>query len=185
MYAFSDVLDFLIHILITLYIYAFVIRMILGLSRADFYNPFSQFIVTVTRPVLQPLRKLIPSIGRLDTAALIVIIVLKFLELILRGAVAGKTFILSSLFVPVIFGLIDLVLNLFIIAIIILVIISWVAPHIHAQGNPLASILRSITEPLLRPARKIIPPIGVFDLSTLAVLIALYALQIFIKSLYY
>ena len=158
--------------------------MLLGATQADFYNPFSQFIVTVTTPVLRPLRKLIPSIGRLDTAALVVIIVLKVFELFLRAVIAGKPILFGPLIIAAIFGLIELVINLYIIAIIILVVISWVAPQIHAQGNPLASILRSITAPLLRPARKIIPPIGVFDLSTMAVLIALYALLIFIKSLY-
>ncbi len=178
-----NIFDFLIHISITLYIYAIIIRMLLGLTHADFYNPFSQFILTITSPVLKPLRKWIPSIGRLDTAALVVIIFLKFAELIIRGLLAGKKIMLDSLIVPVIFGLIDLVINLFIFAIIILVIISWIAPHLHAQNNPLASVLRSITEPLIRPARKLIPPIGMFDLSTFVVLIALYCIKIFLHSI--
>ena len=177
-----NVLVFLIHILFTLYIYIVLIRMILGYTKADFYNPFSQFIVTMTNPVLQPMRKFIPSIGRVDTAPLVLIFVLKFAELFLRGLLVGKKILLGSLIVPTIFGLVDLVLNLFIFAIIILIVISWIAPHVHAQNNPMASVLRSITEPLIRPARKLIPPIGIFDLSTFAVLIALYCLKIFIHS---
>lgn len=183
MNALLNVFDFLIHISFTLYIYAVIIRMLLGLTNADFYNPFSQFILTITSPVLKPLRKWIPSIGRLDTAALVLIIFLKFAELFIRGMLAGKKIMVGSLIVPVIFGLIDLVINLFIFAIIILVIISWIAPHLHAQNNPLTSVLRSITEPLIRPARRLIPPIGMFDLSTFVVLVALYCVKIFLHSI--
>ena len=177
-----NVLDFLVHILITLYIYIVIIRMILGMTKADFYNPFSQFILTLTSPVLQPMRKLIPSIGKIDTAAIVLIFILKFGELLLRNLFVGKNVMLASLIVPTILGLINLVLNIFIFAIIVLIIISWVAPHLHAQNNPMASILRSITEPLIRPARKLIPPIGMFDLSTFVVLVALYCIKIFILS---
>ena len=179
---FANVLTFLIHIAATLYIYIVLIRMILGYTKADFYNPFSQFILKLTSPILQPMRKWIPSIGRIDSAALVLIIVIKFAELFLIGLLAGKKIFIGSLILPTIFGLIDLVLNLFIFAIIVLVVISWVAPHLHAQNNPMASILRSITEPLIRPARKLIPPIGIFDLSTFVVLIALYSVKIFLHS---
>ena len=180
---FINVSDFLIHIAFTLYIYAVIIRMILGFTQADFYNPFSQFILTITNPVLQPLRKWIPSVGRIDTAGIVLIIFLKFAELLIRGLLVGKQLMLSSLIIPVIFGLIDLTINVFIFAIIVLVIISWVAPHLHGQSNPLTPVLRSITEPLIRPARKLIPPIGMFDLSTFVVLIALYCVKIFLHSI--
>ena len=179
-----NVFTFLIHILFTLYIYIVLIRIILGYTRADFYNPFSQFIVTMTTPILQPMRKLIPSIGRVDTAAIVLVIALKFGELFLIGLLNGKVLV-GSLILPTIFGLIDLIANLFIFAIIVLVIISWVAPHLHAQNNPLTSVLRSITDPLIRPARKLIPPIGIFDFSTFAVLIALFCVKIFFGSFQY
>ncbi len=180
----TNVLEFLIHIFSTLYIYIVIIRMILGLTKADFYNPFSQFIVTLTSPVLLPMRKMIPSIGRIDTAAVVLIFAIKFAELFIIALLKGKV-LLGPLIIPTIFSLINMVVNLFIFAIIILVVISWVAPHIHAQNNPLASVLRSITEPLLRPARKLIPPIGIYDLSTFAVLIALFCVKIFFNSFYY
>lgn len=182
MNGFINVADFLIHIVFTMYIYAIIIRLLLGLTRADFYNPFSQFILNLTSPVLIPLRKFIPSIGRLDTAGIALIIFLKFAELFIRSLLASSQLSISSFIMPTIVGVIDLVLNLFIFSIIILVIISWVAPQIHSQSNPLASILRSITEPLIRPARKLIPPIGIFDLSIFVVLLALYSLKIFLHS---
>ena len=183
MNAISNVLDFLIHVLFTMYIYAVILRMLLGYTRADFYNPFSQFILTVTNPVLTPLRKFIPSIGGIDTSAIVLILVLKFVELALRSFLVSKQVLLSALIVPSIIGVLQQILNIFIFAIIILVIISWVAPHMHGQSNPITPILRSITEPLIRPARKLIPPVGIFDLSTLVVLLALYCIKIFLHSL--
>ncbi len=183
MNAISNVLDFLIHVLFTMYIYAVILRMLLGYTRADFYNPFSQFILTVTNPVLTPLRKFIPSLGGIDTSAIILILVLKFVELALRSFLIGKQVLLSALIVPSIIGVLQQILNIFIFAIIILVIISWVAPHMHGQSNPITPILRAITEPLIRPARKLIPPVGIFDLSTLVVLLALYCIKIFLHSL--
>ena len=179
----SNVLDFLIHILFSMYIYAIILRVLLGLTRADFYNPFSQFILTVTNPVLTPLRKFLPSLGGIDTAAIFLVVLLKFIELATRSFLISKNVLLSSLIVPSITGVLNQVLNVFIFAIIILVIISWVAPHLHGQSNPLTPILRSITEPLIRPARKLIPPIGVFDLSTFAVLLGLYCVKIFLHSI--
>lgn len=178
----NNVLDFLIHVLFTSYIYAVIIRMLLGLTRADFYNPFSQFILTITNPVLTPLRKIIPSIGKIDTSAILLIFVLKFIELAIRGFLASKQILLSPLIIPSIVGVLNQVINVFIFAIILLVIISWIAPQLHGQSNPITPILRSITEPLIRPARKLIPPIGIFDLSTFAVLIGLYCIKIFLFS---
>lgn len=183
MNAINNVLEFLIHVLFTMYIYAVIIRMLLGLTRADFYNPFSQFILTVTNPVLTPLRKFIPSISGFDTAAIVLILVLKFVELVLRGFLIGKQVLLSSLILPAILGVLHQVLNVYIFAIIILVIISWVSPQMHGQSNPITPILRSITEPLIRPARKLIPPVGIFDLSTFVVILALYCVKIFLHSL--
>lgn len=178
----NNVLDFLIHVLFTSYIYAVIIRMLLGFTRADFYNPFSQFILTITNPVLTPLRKLMPSIGSIDTSAIVLILVLKFIELAARSFLVGKQVLLSTLILPSVLGVLNQVVNIFIFAIIILVIISWVAPQVHSQSNPITPILRSITEPLIRPARKLIPPIGVFDLSTFAVLLGLYCIKIILHS---
>lgn len=177
-----NVFNFLINVVVTLYIYALIIRMILGLSNADMYNPISQFIMTITNPLLLPLRKMIPSYGRVDTASVILILFLKFIELFLQSLLIGKQVLLGPLIIPTIIGVINQVINLFIFSIIILVIISWIAPFVQGQNNPLISILRSITDPLIRPARKYIPPIGMFDLSPLVVLIALYCVYIFLNS---
>ena len=178
----SNVLVFLIHVLFTSYIYVVIIRMLLGLTRADFYNPFSQFILTITNPVLSPLRKFIPSISGIDVSAIVLIFSLKFIELVASSYLVSQTLLLSSLLFDAIKDILNQVINIFIFAIIILVVISWIAPHMHGQSNPLTPILRSLTEPLMRPARKLIPPIGIFDLSTFVVLLGLYCIKIFLHS---
>ncbi len=185
MNALLDVINYLFHIIITFYIYVVIIRLLLGLTRADFYNPFSQFILTITNPVLTPLRKLIPSIGGVDTSAILLIFVLKFIELVAANLLVGKKLLLASLIIPTIFGLTNQLINIFIFAIIALVIISWLAAFLPGQNNPLTSILHSITNPLMRPVRKLIPPIGIFDLSTFVVLIALLAIKRFLWQFYY
>lgn len=177
-----NVFSFLINIASTLFIYAVLIRMILGLTNANMYNPFSRFIMTITNPILLPLRKIIPSIRNIDTAAVFLVLSLKFIELFSQSLLFGKQVIVVALIIPTFIGVLNQLINLFIFSIIVLVIISWIAPFIPSQNNPLLSILHSITEPLMRPARKYIPPIGMFDLSPLVVLIALYCLYIFLNS---
>ncbi len=177
-----SIADFLIHILFTLYIYALLIRMLLGLTHANYYNPFSQSILAITDPALRPLHKWIPNFRRLDTSALILMIAVQFAELVLRGYFAGKTFETGPLIFSAIFGVIDLALNLYIFAIIALVVISWLAPHVRVHNNPFVSVLQSITEPVLRPARRLIPRVGVFDFSTTVVLLALFCVKIFLHS---
>jgi YggT family protein len=173
----NNVLDFLIHVLFTSYIYAVIIRILLRLTRSDFYNPFSQFILAITNPVLTPLRKLIPSIGGIDASAIVLIFALKLIELAASSFLIGKQLLLSSLLVKAIFLVLNQVINIF-----ILVVVSWIAPHMHGQSNPITPILRSLTEPLLRPARKLIPHVGIFDLSTFVVLLGLYCIKIFLHS---
>lgn len=180
---FLNVIDFLVHVSFTFYIYAVIIRMLLEATHADFYNPFSQFIATVTSPVLQPLRRWLPGTGRLDSGALVLVIVLKFAELLIGRLIGEKIIMLGPLIIFTLFELADMVLNLFIFAIIVLALLSWVAPY--TQNNPLASVLRTVTSPLLRPARRYIPTIGMFDLSPLVVVIALYCVKILLASIYF
>ncbi|MBT8124620.1 MAG: YggT family protein [Gammaproteobacteria bacterium] len=185
MNALLDVINYLFHIVVTLYIYAVIIRMLLGLTRADFYNPFSQFILTITNPILTPLRKFIPSIGKVDSSAIALIFILKFAELAINNLLVGKGAISGSLVIPVIFSLANQLINIYLLAIFILVVISWLAPFLQGQSNPIASVLHSITAPIMDPVRKLIPPVGIFDLSTFVVFLALLALKRFLWHLHY
>ena len=182
MHAANNVLTFLIHTLFTLYIGALLLRIILSATRADFYNPISQFLVTITNPVLVPLKKILPNIGRVDTASWVLVFGLKALELFLLFTIRGLQPQLNTLVVGAIMGVLTTLVSIFLYAVIFRAILSWVTgPYMH--DHPLLSILHSITEPVLRPARKLIPPIGMFDLSALVVIIVLYSVLIALNSL--
>ena len=90
MHAANNVLTFLIHTIFTLYIGALFLRVLLSATRADFYNPVSQFLVTITNPVLLPLRKILPSIGAIDTASWFLIFGLKALELFILSSIGVR-----------------------------------------------------------------------------------------------
>jgi len=161
---------FLIETVFGLYILLVMLRFLLQWARADFYNPVSQFIVKATQPPLKPLRKIIPGIGGLDMAALVFMIVLKFVELWLVTGVMGMSPQIGGLVVLSIADLLGLLINVFIFSILIQVIISWVNPGMY---NPVMGLLHSLTEPLLGPARRVIPPISGLDLSPIVVIIVL------------
>jgi YggT family protein len=147
-----------------------MLRFLLQWARADFYNPVSQFIVKATQPPLTPLRKLIPGFGGLDTAALVFMVILKFAELWLVTGLMGMSPQIGGLAILSIAELISLLINVFIFSILIQVIISWVNPGMY---NPVMGLLHSLTEPLLGPARRRIPPISGLDLSPIIVIVGL------------
>ena len=161
---------FLIQTVFGLYILIVMLRFLLQWARADFYNPVSQFIVKATQPPLRPLRKFIPGIGGLDMAALIFMLVLKFVELWLVTGLLGMSPQIGGLAMLSIAELLGLLINVFIFSILIQVIISWVNPGMH---NPVMALLHSLTEPLLAPARRVIPPISGLDLSPIIVIVCL------------
>ena len=182
MNAANNVLTFLIHTLFTLYIGAILLRVILSATRADFYNPISQFLVTITNPVLIPLRKILPSIGSIDTASWMLVFSLKALEIFLLLFIRGLQPSPEALIVGTILQVVIIFVSIFLYAVIIRAILSWFAGMNMAQ-NPLLSILNSITEPLLAPARKLIPPAGMFDLSAMVVILFLYCILIALRSI--
>ncbi len=177
----NNVLTFLIHTLFTLYIGAFIIRAILAMTRADFYNPISQFLVTITNPLLIPLRKIIPSLGNIDTATWLLVFGLKTLEVFLLFLISGVQVSAATLISVSLLQIVTMIITILLYAVIIRAIFSWFA-GMNMGPNPLISILHSITEPILAPARRIIPPVGMFDLSTLVVILVLYSLLIAIGS---
>jgi YggT family protein len=170
-------LEFIITTLFQLYILVVMLRFLLQWVRADFYNPVSQFIVKVTNPPLKPMRRMIPGLGGLDMAAVVLMLLLQFLSLALIVLLRGSDINPVVLFVWSFAELLELAFNVFIFAIIIQDILSWINP---GHYNPISSLLYSLTEPLLRPARKLIPPIQGLDLSPLLVLIALQVIKMLV-----
>ncbi len=155
----------------SLYLLIVLLRFILQLVRADFYNPLSQFIVRATHPLLKPLRKVIPSVAGLDLASLVLAIlvqlVLMALILMLLGYGLENPL---QLLVWSIIGVTALFLKVFFFALIISVILSWVAQGSH---NPTAMLINQICEPLLSPIRRILPSMGGLDLSPIVAFLLL------------
>ena len=155
----------------SLYLLIVLLRFILQLVRADFYNPLSQFIVRATHPLLKPLRKVIPSFAGLDLASLVLAIlvqlVLMALTLLLLGYELNNPL---QLLIWSIIGVTALFLKVFFFALIISVILSWVAQGSH---NPTAMLINQICEPLLSPIRRILPSMGGLDLSPIVAFLLL------------
>ncbi|MCF6282597.1 MAG: YggT family protein [Candidatus Polarisedimenticolaceae bacterium] len=151
-----------------------MLRFLLQLVRADFYNPVSQFIVKVTTPVLRPLRSIIPGIGGIDLSSLVLAWILKSMELALVTLVSGMP--ISPIASPLwaISGLVQMSINIFLFSVLIQVIVSWVSPGTY---NPVIGLVQKLTDPLMRPARRLIPPISGLDLSPMAVIIGLTLLE--------
>lgn len=170
---------FLIQTVFGLYVLAVMLRLLLQWLRADFYNPVSQFIVKITNPPLRPLRRIIPGLGGIDLASVLLLIALQMVELFLINMAMGHAIGAGNLFVDAVADLLGLLINIFIGAILIQVILSWLAP---GNYNPLIGLVHKIAEPLLAPARRIIPPISGIDLSPLAALVVLQLLKFLIVA---
>jgi YggT family protein len=170
----TNPLVFLIQTLFGLYIAVVMIRFLLQWARADFYNPISQFIVKVTSPALRPLRQVIPSLGGMDTASIVLAWLLKTVELALLAVVLGFTVFPLGAFAWAVPALLELVLDIFLFAVLIRVVLSWVNPDPY---NPAVGLIARITDPIMRPAQRIVPPTGGIDLSPMVVMIVLVLLQ--------
>lgn len=185
-----QIADFLLSTLFQLYIALILLRFLLQWARADFYNPLSQFIVKVTSPLLRPLRRIIPGWGGLDVACLLLAYLVTLVQVALVGAhiapynflglLDGQMMGPVSLLLVSLLDLITLAIGLYMIAIVIQAIASWVSP---GNYNPALTLLYSLTEPLLRPARRLLPPIAGLDLSPILVLLALQVTKMLLVGL--
>ena len=169
----SGALIYLISTLTDLYVTAILLRLLLQWVRADFYNPLSQFLVKATNPVLVPARRLIPSIGKLDTASVVVMLLLELLQLVLISLLSQTDFGFQFLLLFAVRKLLIALLLTYFVLIIARVITSWVA---NQSRHPLIPLIYQLTEPVLRPINKLLPKMGGVDLSPLFALIALRAL---------
>lgn len=161
---------FLIDTLFGLYIIAVMLRFILQLVRADFYNPIAQFLVQITQPALRPLRRVVPGIAGVDVSSVVLMIIVQAVALVLMSLVAHGQVNPAYIVARTPIELIGLVFTVYTVAIIIMAVISWINP---GHYNPVQTLLYAMTEPLLRPFRQLIPPVGGVDLSPLAAIIAI------------
>lgn len=172
-------LFFVIKTLLDLYLIAFILRFLLQWSRADFHNPLSQFILRITDPIVRPLRRVVPGWRGLDLSPLAALVLLQLvITWLLFLMVAGAAMPPGTLVWYALLRIIVGTIRLYFFAILVHVVLSWVSP---GHWNPLISVLNSLVAPVLRPVRRVIPPIGGLDLSPLFVLIGLQALLIMIR----
>lgn len=174
----NNALTFLVATLIDLYLIIVLLRLWMQLTRADFYNPVSQFVYKATQPVIGPLRGFMPMVGTLDTASVLFAVALGMLKIAALVWLNGLPMSPLVIVVQGIMTTIGSLLSMLFWVLIVRAILSW-----FSQGyNPVEALLHQITEPLLAPVRKVIPPIGGLDLSVLVVVIALQFLRILIGA---
>ena len=181
MTALSEIFGYLIQTLLSLYLLAMLLRFLLQLVRADFYNPICQFLVKITNPLVVPLRKVIPGFAGLDMASLLLAILLQ-----LGGIVA--LLLINGLGLPNILllltwsllGVIGLLVNIYFFALLAMIILSWVAP---GSNHPAIYLLFQITEPVMAPFRKALPPMGGMDFSPILVFILINVIQIALRHM--
>lgn len=171
---FTSPLEFLINTVFGLYITAVLLRFLLAWVRADFYNPLSQTLVRITNPALKPLRRVIPGFGGIDLASIVLMLVLQMLALGLITLLRGASLHPLGLLLWAIAELLGLLINVYLFSILIQVLLSWINPGTY---NPVASLIHSINEPLLAPARRLIPPFSGLDLSPVVVMLGLQLLK--------
>ena len=165
-----DIIYFIGHF----YIYLVLMRFILQISKADFYNPICQFVVKATNPLLVPLRKVIPGWKGLDFASLVLALFLEFILIALINMLSSSAFPYTMLIALALIQLIQALTQIYFWALIIVVIISWVAPGSYHPG---AQLVNQVTEPLLKPIRQILPSTGGLDLSPMVLMLILFVVQ--------
>lgn len=170
----NDAAIFIIQTLGSLYLLIVLMRFILQLVRANFYNPLCQFVVKATQPLLKPLRRVIPSLFGLDMSSLVLALLLQILLFVVILMLNGYQAFTVLLLPWGMIGIFSLFLKIIFWSMIISVILSWVAPGSRSPG---AELVAQITEPVLAPFRRLIPNLGGLDISPIFAFIVIQLLQ--------
>jgi YggT family protein len=176
-----EAIRYIVDMLFLLLTLAFVLRLLFQWVRADFRDPVADAIVRVTNWLIMPLRRVLPPIGKIDTATLVAVIAVASIRTLVQFAMAGvgpgEIGLILFLRIDVV-NLADLVLYIYLFALLIYALTSFVSPGGYAPG---VRLLSRLCEPLLKPVRRIIPPIGQIDFSVLWVSIAIGALLVLLR----
>ena len=157
----------------------FLLRVLLPLVRADSRNQLSQAVIRLTNPLVLPLRRVLPPIGKIDTSSIIALLIVQCATtatLWLLGAYPGVVTLAQFAYVALL-SLLVTILQFYTFAILLYILLSWIAPGTYSPG---AMLLASLCEPVLAPVRRILPPIAGIDFSALFVVIGLQALYILV-----
>jgi YggT family protein len=173
-----DALTFIVDSVLTLAVYAFLLRFLLAIVRADFRNPLSQAILTLTNWLVLPLRRVLPPIGRVDTASVVALLVVQLVAtLVMFRLLAGAMIPFVPLIVASLRELAVSTIQLYTIMVFVYALLSFIAPGTY---SPVVGLLASLCEPLLAPLRRLLPVAGGLDFSPLVAIIGLQALRILI-----
>ncbi len=167
---FSGAGIFLIQTFVGIYLLLLLMRFLMQLSRADYYNPICQAIVKVTDPAVRPFKSIFPAFYGVDLAILIVALAIQTLAIALVVWLSGAPVFHPLYIAWAMLGLVAKVFDLYFFTLIIMVIASWIAPY---SNHPALALIRQITEPICVPARKLLPPMGGLDFSIILVFVAL------------
>jgi YggT family protein len=173
-------IHYIIDALTSLYLLLLLLRLVFPYIRINYRNMLAQGIMRLTSPLVVPLRRILPPVGRIDTATLLLALVIQCVAVTLIVTLYGKPLEPWAIALTTIIKLVVLFIHLFAFAIIIRVVLSWIAPH---QINPATQIIESISGPILAPFRRLIPSVGGMDISPVFVIIGLMALGMLIGDL--
>ena len=181
MAALNEIARYLLETAASFYLILTVLRGMLQLARADFYNPISQFVVRATNPPLQVIHRVIPSAGRFDPAVLILAVLVQVLAIVAKLTLSGFSLPdITSLLIWSVLGVVGLIINTYLIALVVMIVISWVAP---GTRHPAVLLTYQITEPIMSPVRSMLPSMGGLDFSPIVIFIAINMIQIALRHM--
>jgi YggT family protein len=179
--AINEIFAYVVQTFLSLYLIAMLLRFLLQIVRADFYNPICQFLVKVTNPLVIPLRRVVPAVAGIDLASLLLAFLLQL------ACIAALVFIKLGGFPPIgilliggVLGVIALLVNIYFFALLATIILSWVAA---GSRHPAIYLLNQITEPVMAPFRKVLPNMGGLDFSPILVFILINIIQIALRHM--
>lgn len=177
----NQALLFLVQNILQMYIFIILLRFLLQVAKADFYNPISQFIVKATAPALNPLRRIIPGFAGFDIAALVFALIIQVILIVLVYLIAlGQLVPPHTLLIGSPFGILNNILSIYLYGTLISAVLSWIP---STQSHPIAQLLFQLVEPALAPFRKILPDMGGIDISPILAIMTLQVVKILIAPL--
>ncbi len=176
----NEAFNFLFSAIFDLALFMVILRWWLQWNRADFYNPLSQFVVKATNPVIIPLRRMLPSVGKVDTATVVLALLICVAKVLALSFLVSMMPSLYQLLLGSVFNLLKQGMDLLFYILLARAVLSW-----FSQGRtPLGSLLSQLTEPLLAPIRRLIPAVGGFDFSAMVLIIGLLFLGKLLTPIY-
>ena len=171
---FSETGIFLIQTAAGIYLYLLLLRFLMQVARADYYNPICQTIVKLTTPAVKPLKMFLPRIGRVDLAILAAALGVQIIAIMLMIWLAD-IYVFQPIYIAwAALSLAAKIIDIYFFALIVTVIASWIAPQ---SNHPVLALVHQIIEPICAPARRLLPPMGGLDFSIILVFVTLIVIN--------